>query len=137
MPSTATLPRWANDIIDATPKRGGGLNRWLLRPAIALRACGRSEQEIIAELRVLTAGEPIKPGEIERAAKRSADYMDGNGTAHHPAPKWPRVDKAARATVIAGHAGMRWSCGSNRRIGPMTTARSRKRSSTRSFRATR
>ncbi len=105
MPSTATLPRWANDIIDATPKRGGGLNRWLLRAAIALRACGRSEQEIIAELRVLTAGEPIKPGEIERAAKRSADYMDGNGTAHHPAPKWPRVDKAARAAVIAGHAG--------------------------------
>jgi hypothetical protein len=105
MPNTATLPRWANDILNAAPKRGEGLNPWLFRASIALRACGRNEQEITAELRVLTAGEPTKPGEIERAAKRSADYVDGHGTDHHPAPKWPCVDKAARAAVIAQHDG--------------------------------
>ncbi|MEM1356340.1 MAG: hypothetical protein AAGH88_15810 [Planctomycetota bacterium] len=94
-----TLPRWAADIL-GSPPRDGGLNRWLLRASIALRRCGRSEPEIAAELSVLTAGEPTKPGEIERAVARSADYLT-DGIASAPrAKKWPDLDPERRQAVI-------------------------------------
>lgn len=75
------LPQWAADILASTPARGEGLNRWLLRAAIALRRCGRAEHEIQAILQAATADQPTKHGEIERAVTRSAGYMSNN-----PAP---------------------------------------------------
>jgi len=103
---TIDLPVWARDILSSPPRRGEGLNPWLMRASVALRRSGRSEAETIEELRCLTAGEPVKPGEIERAARRSAEYVNNDGAAYRPpAPKWPAVDKAARAAVIAEHDG--------------------------------
>ena len=58
------LPLFARDILAAVPERGGGLNQWLMRAAIALRAVGRTEQEITATLSIQTAGEALKAGEI-------------------------------------------------------------------------
>lgn len=74
------LPQWARDILAATPARGDGLNRWFLKAAIALRRCGRSDQEIQATLAAATADQPVRHGEIERAVKRSADFMSDNPT---------------------------------------------------------
>jgi len=64
-----------------------------------------SDAEIIDELRCLTAGEPTRHGEIERAVKRSADYMHDATASRPAAPKWPAVDAAARAAIIAAHDG--------------------------------
>ena len=87
------------------PNRGGGLNVWLLKAALSLRCAGYGERDIIETLRCFTATDPIKGGEIERAAKRSADLLTSDGIASRPTPKWPAVDGAARARVIAEHDG--------------------------------
>ena len=71
---SAALPQWARDIL-AAPRRGMGLNRWLLRAAIALRRCGRSEHDIQAALAAATADQPVRHGEIQRAVERSVEYM--------------------------------------------------------------
>ena len=97
------LPTFARDILSAVPHRGDGLNTWLMSASLALRRARRSDSEIIETLRCVTAAEPVKPGEIERAVVRSVEYMaDGDGGTYRPTPaKWPAVDKAARAKVIA------------------------------------
>ncbi len=108
------LPNWARDILAAVPKRGDGLNTWLMRASIALRRAGRSAGEIIEALRCLTAGEPVKAGEIERAVRRSIEYVTGDGMTSRPAaPRWPEVDNAARAAIVAQHDGGAlelWEC---------------------------
>jgi hypothetical protein len=101
----SNLPTWARDIISAVPERGEGLNQWLLRACLALRRCERTEAEITAELRTLTVGKPVKPGEIERAVKRSLDYFTAGGESVPQAEKWPKLDEAARAKVIASYDG--------------------------------
>lgn len=97
-----TLPQWAADILAATPPRGQGLNTWFLKAAIALRRCGRQEHEIQAILAALTADQPVKPGEIERAVQRSANYMTDN-----PMPQssrqWTTEDTALRSKIIAAN----------------------------------
>jgi len=76
-----------------------------MRASLALRRAGRSDAEAVEILRCLTTGEPIKHGEIERAVARSIEYMIDNGIRRPVPPKWPEVDKAARAAVVAQHDG--------------------------------
>ena len=104
MDTAATaLPRWACDILSAAPQRGEGLHRWLLRAAIALRRCGRVDQEIIDTLRAATIGEPVRAGEIEDAVTRSIDCMTDNGVGARPAAtsKWPSLDTTLRSQIVA------------------------------------
>ncbi len=106
MIATAELPTWATDILRATPVRGGGLNRWLMKAAIALRACGRDPRDIEHELHVATAGEPLKPGEIKRAVDRSAEFVRTDRTWNMPRlQKWPGLDAEARQRIIAASDG--------------------------------
>jgi len=93
------LPQWARDILAATPSRGEGLNRWFLKAAIALRRCGRNEQDIRAALEAATADQPVRHGEVERAVVRSAEYMSDRPV---PAPQrtWSTEDGALRRKVI-------------------------------------
>lgn len=100
MSSTLTLPAWASDILASVPKRGDGLNRWLLRASLALRRCGRSESDILDTLRCATAGEAIRPGEVQRAVTRSVEYLTDSGTPRPPAAKWPEFSPAARAEIV-------------------------------------
>jgi hypothetical protein len=65
-----TLPQFVRDLLASPPRRGGGLNNWLYRVARVLHPY-RDSPEIVELLRAATAGEPIKPGEIERAVDRS------------------------------------------------------------------
>ncbi len=44
--NSGEMPRWARDVLSSPPERGTGLNRWLMRAAIVLRRCGRSDHEI-------------------------------------------------------------------------------------------
>ena len=101
--STA-LPQSTLDILAAKPKRGDGLNQWCFSSSLALRRCGRSERDMTDTLRTLTAGDAIKPGEIERAVKRSADFIKAElttGSRLSPPAKWPTLDRPARQRVIA------------------------------------
>ena len=99
-----TLPRWANDILSSPPQRGGGLNRWLLRAAIVLLRCGRSPAETREELRIITSGEPIKAGEIERAVERAPEYID-SATPRPSSRRFPQPSMTARQRVIAAADG--------------------------------
>lgn len=102
---TTDLPVWARDILSAPPQRGEGLNCWLLKASIALRRAGRAEEEITETLQCLTADQAIRPGEIERAVRRSAEYMTDSGTIHPAAAKWPELDTATRAKIAAQYDG--------------------------------
>jgi hypothetical protein len=59
-------------------------------------------------LAAITAGEPIKPGEIERAVERSAAvaWQPGQRVAVTRAPAWPHVNEEQREAVIASGAGL-------------------------------
>jgi len=98
------LPTWASDILAAVPARGGGLNRWLLRAAIALRRCGRSDQDIHATLTAVTSDQPIKHGEIERAVDRSVGYMS-DGPSTQPRRRWCGEDVPLRQKIIRAADG--------------------------------
>lgn len=97
------LPRWATDILAAMPTRGSGLNTWLLKAAIVLRRCGRSEHDIRSALSAATADQPIREGEIERAVKRSVGFMSDNPTLA-PRRKWSTENETLRDNII-GQAG--------------------------------
>jgi hypothetical protein len=97
--NTVTLPSWASAILNAPPARGCGLNRWLLKAAIALRRCDFSPTDIESALFSATAGEPLKAGEIARAVGRSADYMSNGFTRRSVAP-WPALVGESRQKVI-------------------------------------
>ncbi len=99
------LPPWAVDILRAVPARGGGLNRWLMSAAVALRAAGRDRHDIERELSIATAGEPIRAGEIRRAVERSAEYVRTGGRHTPPAARWPERDEQARARILAEAEG--------------------------------
>lgn len=104
--NTGELPQWARDILAATPARGDGLNRWLLRAAIALRRCERSEHDIQQSLLAATADQPIRPGEIERAVQRSADFLTDSGTPA-PAPRrWSTENESLRRKIIEQSDGV-------------------------------
>ncbi|MHB8898075.1 MAG: hypothetical protein ACYC6Y_04955 [Thermoguttaceae bacterium] len=100
--TAANLPQWAADILASPPARGGGLNRWLLRAAIALRRCGRSEHEIQATLAAATADQPMRHGEIERAVERSAGCMS-NGLTVPTSRNWTTENEPLRRKIIAAN----------------------------------
>jgi hypothetical protein len=101
------LPRFVRDLLASPPKRGEGLNLWLFRTARVLHPY-RPAAEIAQLLAAVTAGEPIKPGEIERAVERSAAlaWNPGQRAAITRAPAWPRVNTEQREAVIATGAGL-------------------------------
>jgi hypothetical protein len=101
------LPQFVRDLLASPPKRGEGLNLWLFRTARVLHPY-RPPGEIVQLLAAITAGEPIKHGEIERAVERSAAVAwnpDQRVTVTRP-PAWPRVNVEQREAVIASGAGL-------------------------------
>ena len=101
------LPQFVRDLLASPPKRGEGLNLWLFRTARVLHPY-RSPAEIVQLLAAVTAGEPIKAGEIERAVERSAAaaWKPGQRATITRAPPWPRVNVEQREAVIASGAGL-------------------------------
>ena len=97
----AALPQFVRDLLASTPQRGGGLNRWLWRVARVLHPY-RDNNEIVNLLQAATAGEPIKPGEIERAVERSklAAWQPGQPYRSPPISAWPPVNVQERAAII-------------------------------------
>ncbi len=103
---TKELPQFVRDLIASTPSRGQGLNNWLFRVARVLHPY-RQHTEIVALLQAVTAGEPIKAGEIERAVANSASMAWQPGQANAPRRvAWPKVNKEQRAAVIASTGGL-------------------------------
>jgi hypothetical protein len=100
MSNVSTLPQWACDILATMPARGGGLNQWLLKASIALRRCGREKHEIQSTLEALTADQPVKHGEIERAVHRSEGYMT-DGPAAPTSRQWTTENSTLRSKIIA------------------------------------
>jgi hypothetical protein len=96
-----TPPRFAFDLLAAMPGRGGGLHNWLFRVARLFHPY-RNEDEIINLLRAATAGESVKPGEIEDAVARSkaAAWTPGQPSRAITAPAWPALDRKARDAII-------------------------------------
>jgi len=101
------LPQFVRDLLASPPQRGGGLNLWLFKTARVLHPY-RPPGEIVQLLAAITAGEPIKPGEIERAVERSAAvaWQPGQHVAITRAPAWPHVNVEQREAVIATGAGL-------------------------------
>jgi hypothetical protein len=102
-----TPPRFVYDLLAAMPGRGGGLHPWLFRVARLFHPY-RDENEIINLLRAATAGEPVKPGEIENAVKRSkaVAWTPGQPSRVMPAPAWPAVDRKVRNAIIQSGGGL-------------------------------
>jgi hypothetical protein len=101
------LPQFVRDLLASPPKRGQGLNLWLFRTARVLHPY-RPPGEIAQLLAAVTAGEAIKPGEIERAVERSAAtaWKPGQRLAVTRATAWPRVNAEQREAVVASGAGL-------------------------------
>jgi hypothetical protein len=101
------LPQFVRDLLASPPKRGEGLNLWLFRTARVLHPY-RLPGEIVQLLAAVTAGEAIKPGEIERAVERSAAtaWKPGQRLTVTRATAWPRVNAEQREAVIASGAGL-------------------------------
>jgi len=95
------LPRWLVDLLRAVPTRGEKLNNWLFRVARCLWAF-RARDEIVELLYAATDGEPVRPGEIERA--KSCAYVPGQRS-YHVAHAWPKLNAEERASVIATGRG--------------------------------
>src|SRR5262245_38144390 len=105
---TSTLPQFVRDLLASPPRRGQGLNLWFYRVARLLHHC-RDSAEIIELLRAATAGEPVKPGEIERAVERSkATAWEPGRAPQSPAlaPAWPKVNAEQREAIIASGFGL-------------------------------
>lgn len=98
------LPQFVRDLLASPPKRGGGLNNWFYRVARVLHPY-RADDEISLLLQAATAGERIKPGEIERAVERSraTAWRPGQPAVGVTAPAWPAVNQEQREAVI--HTG--------------------------------
>ncbi|MEP6603660.1 MAG: hypothetical protein ABJB69_06920 [Spartobacteria bacterium] len=102
------LPQFVRDLLSAPPRRGEGLNLWLYKVARVMHPY-RTPGEIIETLAAATVGDPMKPGEIERAVERSA------ATAWKPGERprsrarltsWPKVNTEQREAVIGSGYGL-------------------------------
>lgn len=101
------LPRDIRDLLDSPPQRGDGLNNWFFRLARVLHPY-RTPAAIVRLLAAATAGEPVKPGEIERAVKNSG------ATAWHPGQRlaparvraWPAVNRERREAITGTGYGL-------------------------------
>ena len=107
MTTAKVLPLFVRDLLSSPPRRGEGLNRWLFRVALKLHPY-RTRGEIIETLRAATAGEAVKPGELERAVERSAAFAwrPGEPVSSVPHTAWPAVNAEQREAVIASDFGL-------------------------------
>jgi len=106
--AATSLPQYVRDLLGSPPHRGGGLNLWFYRVARLLHLY-RDSNEVVNLLRAATAGEPVKPGEIERAVKNSAATAWKPGqpvTPTRAAPAWPPVNTVLRESIIASGPGL-------------------------------
>ena len=100
------LPGFVRDLLSSPPRRGEGLNRWFFRVARVLHPY-RTPDAILELLRVATVDLPVRPGEVERAIANSRAHAWRPG-APNPAARpsaWPKLDRDARAAVIATGQG--------------------------------
>jgi hypothetical protein len=102
------LPQFILDLLAAMPGRGGGLHNWLFRVARVLHPY-RESHEILELLGATTAGEPVRPGEIESAVLRS------KSVAWKPGEKiqsrivqsaWPKIDEKKRSLILSTGASL-------------------------------
>src|SRR4030095_128321 len=104
-----SLPQFVHDLVASVPKRGNGLNLWLYRVARVLHPY-RDSVEIIELLKAATAGERIKPGEINRAVERSkATAWTPGQVPRVPAQisaGWPMINKEHREAVVSAGASL-------------------------------
>ena len=102
MTAAQDLPQFVRDLLASRPRRGQGLNRWFFCVARLLHAF-RTRGEIVETLRATTAGEAVKPGEIERAVERSAAcaWRLGEPVQQGLQPPWPKVNAEQREAVVA------------------------------------
>ncbi len=107
--SGTDLPRFVRNLLESPPQRGEGLHNWLFRAARLLHPY-RTAAEITQLLGARTAGQPIKPGEIEDAVKNSESRAwnpDGKtATPRAAAPTWPSVNRGQREAIIANGGGL-------------------------------
>jgi hypothetical protein len=102
------FPQFVRDLLASPPHRGAGLNLWLYRVARVLHPY-RTQAEIVELLRAATAGEAIKPGEIERAVERSRMTAWIPGQQYSSAPiisAWPPVNTKQRGAIIRDRGGL-------------------------------
>lgn len=101
------LPQFVRDLLACPPQRGAGLNNWFYRVARVLHPY-RSDAEIISLLQAATAGEPVKPGEIERAVERSraTAWQPGQPAALTRVPAWPRINAEQREAITVSGLGL-------------------------------
>ena len=101
------LPQFVRDLLSSAPARGDGLNNWLFRIARVLHAFRRRD-EIVHLLAAATAGEALKPGEIERAVERSAAvaWQPGLLPGRLSRSAWPNVNVEQREAVTASGLGL-------------------------------
>jgi hypothetical protein len=106
--SPVTLPQFVRDLLASPSTRGGGLNNWFFRAARVLHSF-RDSAEIVELLKAATWGEPVKPGEIERAVERSKATAWKPGQTRKYAPQtsvWPKLNDEQREAVIASGLGL-------------------------------
>lgn len=100
------LPSWLKDLISAPPRHGEGVHGWLFNVAKGLHAY-RNEADIFALLSTVSAGcgRHVPDREITEAIKDAWPYRWQPGskpaTASKAAPKWPALNEAMRAEIIA------------------------------------
>ena len=101
------LPQFVRDLLASPPQRGEGLNNWLYRTARVLHPY-RAGTDIVQLLAAATGGQPVKPGEIERAVENSAAtaWKPGQRAAPQPAPAWTPVNVEQREAVAASGFGL-------------------------------
>jgi hypothetical protein len=99
------LPRFIRDLLASPPQRGGGLHQWIFRVACSLHKY-RKPDEIITLLENATAGENVKPREIEDAVYNSASPEWQVPKRRKDPPPWPPVNHRKRAEIIASGAGL-------------------------------
>jgi hypothetical protein len=95
------LPQFARDLVASPPRRGQGLDLFFFRAARVLHAY-RSPEEIVELLRAVTAGEPVRRGEIERAVERSkaCAYRPGQPLLYPLQSPWQKFNPEKRHAVI-------------------------------------
>ena len=103
------LPQFVRDLLASPPQRGTGLHNWLFRVARVLHPF-RTADEITQLLGAATAGQPVKPGEIEDAVRNSESKAwnpdEQTATPRTSAPTWPTVNAEQRAAIIATGYGL-------------------------------
>ena len=103
-----TLPQFVRDLLSSPPTRGQGLNNWFYRVARVLHPY-RGANEIVTLLQAVTAGEPVKRGEIERAVERSKATAWKPGQPFRSRPQtsaWPPVNVEQHQAIIRDGGGL-------------------------------